>query len=267
MTVAGSDSAAGAGIQADLKTFAAHECYGCSVITATTAQNTVGVTDIFELPLSHIEAQFDAVATDLPPVAIKTGMLASVAVVELVVRKVTEYGLKTLIVDPVMVAASGDVLVHKDTVDAITRNLIPLAKVVTPNLHEATILTNSDVRTVEDMRNAAKAIYEMGPKCVVVKGGHLKEEMAIDIMLDENGFTTLYATRVATHNTHGSGCTFASAITAELARGKELKTAVINAKSYISRTIENTFSVGNGNGPVNHFVHWWGKTALSRDNA
>ena len=257
MTIAGSDSGGGAGIQADLKTFAALGVYGTSALTAITAQNTVGVTAVHELPTEVIAAQIDAVITDIGADAVKTGMLASTAIIECVASEVQRHGVTQLVVDPVMVAKSGDTLLREDAVQSLCTQLIPLAALVTPNIPEAQALTGIDISSDNDMRVAARKFVEMGARAVVVKGGH-REGPATDLFYDGSSFREFTAPRVETDNTHGTGCTFASATAAGLARGMTLQDAVELAKDYVTEAIRNSLSVGRGHGPLNHFYKLWG---------
>ena len=259
MTIAGSDSGGGAGIQADLKTFAALGVYGTSVLTAITAQNTQGVTGIHEVPVELVKAQMEAVISDIGADAVKTGMLSSTELITAVSEEVRRLGLNTLVVDPVMVAKGGDRLLREDAVEALRTKLLPLATVVTPNGPEAEVLTGVRVRSPEEARVAAKRIVEMGAGSVVVKGGHLTGGEAIDIFYDGTGFRELSAPRIDTKNTHGTGCTFASAIAAGLAKGLALEEAVGQAKEYVTEAIRANLDVGHGHGPLNHFYRLWGK--------
>lgn len=256
LTIAGSDSSGGAGIQADLKTFAALGVYGASAITAVTAQNTRAVTAIFELPVDVIAAQIDAVANDLTLAATKTGMLASAEIIELVAAKVRQHDLRPLVVDPVMVAKSGDRLLREDAVDALRRRLLPLAAVLTPNLPEAGVLLGHPVATWDEMRDAAAEFIAMGAQAVVVKGGH-REGPATDVFYDGAEYHEFTASRVDTTSTHGTGCTFASAIATFLAHGESVPDAVGHAKEYLTEALRRAYPVGHGHGPVNHFWKWW----------
>ena len=256
LTIAGSDSGGGAGIQADLKTFAALGVYGASVITVVTAQNTQGVTAIHDIPLNIIAEQIDAVVSDIEFTAFKTGMLSSAEIIELVADKVSEWHLDTLVVDPVMIAKGGQALLQAQAVETLRNRLIPLATITTPNLPEASVLVGRDVTTLEDARDAARAIIDMGAKAVVVKGGHLSGP-AIDTFYDGSQFVEFPARRVDTKNTHGTGCTFASAIAAGLAKGLLPLNAVDQAKKYVTEAIEAAYPIGAGHGPVHHFVRWW----------
>jgi hydroxymethylpyrimidine/phosphomethylpyrimidine kinase len=256
LTIAGSDSGAGAGIQADLKTFAALGVYGTSALTAVTAQNTLGVTAIHVLNPKMVAAQIDAVVTDIGAHALKTGMLANAAIVEIVARKVQEHGLRKLVVDPVMVATSGDLLIKKSAVAALRARLLPLATVVTPNIPEAEQLTGMALRTSKDIEAAASRIIAMGAKSVVIKGGH-RAGPALDLFYDGKKYRTLYAPRIRTKNTHGTGCTFSAAMAAYLARGEGVEAAVVLAKKFITSAIAKGFPVGSGHGPVHHFHRFW----------
>jgi hydroxymethylpyrimidine/phosphomethylpyrimidine kinase len=256
LTIAGSDSGGGAGIQADLKTFAALGVYGTSVLTAITAQNTIGVFGVHEIPTDIIFAQMEAVCTDIGADAVKIGMLSSSAIVEVVSRELQRHRVDTLVVDPVMVAKSGDPLLQEDAVDALRALLVPLAAVVTPNLPEAEALTGVKITTDDDMRRAAERIIQMGARSVVVKGGH-REGPATDLFYDGTLFQEFSAPRVDTKNTHGTGCTFASAIAAGLAKGMSVIESVAQAKEYVTEAIRRSFPIGRGHGPLNHFYKLW----------
>jgi hydroxymethylpyrimidine/phosphomethylpyrimidine kinase len=264
LTIAGSDSGAGAGIQADLKTFAALGVYGTSAITAITAQNTQGVTAIFELPASIVAAQIDAVLSDIGADAVKTGMLSNASIIETVAAKLRESALggRPLVVDPVMVAKSGDRLLREDAIAALREQLLPLATVLTPNLPEAEVLLGRSLATWDDVRAGAKELVAMGAQAVVMKGGHLpasagREGPATDILYDGQEFREYTASRVDTVNTHGTGCTFASAIAAGLARGESLHSAVAMAKAYVTKALQSAYPLGHGHGPVHHFFRYW----------
>ena len=251
LTIAGSDSGGGAGIQADLKTFAAFGLFGTSAITAVTAQNTLGVTAIHELPAAVVAAQIDAVATDLRPQAVKVGMLAGAAIVDVVAAALRRHQLQNIVIDPVMVAKSGDRLLRPEAVAALIRLLLPLATVLTPNLPEAEVLLGRPVRSLADQEAAARDIAALGPQAVVVKGGHSADE-PVDVLF-AGGETRRYAAaRIATRSTHGTGCTFSSAIAANLALGLPLPEAVGAAKRYLTGAIMNAPGLGSGHGPVNH---------------
>ena len=257
LTIAGSDSGGGAGIQADLKTFAALGVYGTSALTAVTAQNTLGVTGVQELSPDMVALQIDAVVSDIGADAVKTGMLANSGIVRVVAGKVTEHGLSNLVVDPVMVAKGGDPLLQEEAVDALRTLLVPLALVVTPNLPEASVLVGYEVSTLEQARRAARDIVGMGSRSVVVKGGHLQGD-AVDVFYDGKEFREFSSPRVDTTSTHGTGCTFASAIAAGLAKGMRVEEAVGQAKTYVTEAIRRAFPIGSGHGPLNHFHALWG---------
>lgn len=258
LTIAGSDSGGGAGIQADLKTFAALGAYGMSAVTAITAQNTLGVTAVQEISLDVIEAQIDAVVGDIGVDAVKTGMLSSPEIVRLVARKAVEHGFDRLVVDPVMVAATGARLLRENAVDAVKQDLVPISTVVTPNTFEAEVLTGQPVTTESEVKEAAKSIHSLGPQYVVVKGGHLEGTgQSTDLLFDGRDFIEFPAPRIETTSTHGTGCTFASAIAAGLARGLDVPDAVGGAKDYVTRAIATAFPVGQGKGPLNHFHAAW----------
>ncbi|HEY5629435.1 MAG TPA: bifunctional hydroxymethylpyrimidine kinase/phosphomethylpyrimidine kinase [Candidatus Limnocylindrales bacterium] len=252
LTIAGSDSGGGAGIQADLKTFAALGVYGASVITAITAQNTVEVRAIHEVPIDVVAAQIDAVLDDIGADAAKTGMLSSAAIIEVVADRLRAHGPLPLVVDPVMVAKSGDRLLREDAVAALRETLLPLAAVVTPNAPEASVLAGIDVDDVTSAREAARRIFDLGPGIVIVKGGHLEGDRADDIVFDGRAFHVLSAPRLATAHTHGTGCTFSAAIAAGLAQGLEPLAAARAAKAYLHGAIEHAEPLGAGHGPVNH---------------
>jgi hydroxymethylpyrimidine/phosphomethylpyrimidine kinase len=251
LTIAGSDSGGGAGIQADLKTFAALGVHGTSALTAITAQNTLGVTDILEVSPALVAAQIEAVMLDIGAQAAKTGMLSSAAIIEAVVSAITHFGIVNLVVDPVMVAKGGARLLRDDAVDALRRRLLPLAAVVTPNLPEAEVLLGRPIRTLDDRRQAARDLVTLGARAAVVKGGHGDEDQAIDHYFDGTDLIELRSPRIATANTHGSGCVFSAAIAAELAKGSDSLASVHHAKEFITGAIERSLEVGRGHGPVN----------------
>ena len=256
MTIAGSDSGGGAGIQADLKTFAALGVYGASTLTAITAQNTVAVTAVHELPVDLIAAQIDAVIADIGVDAVKTGMLSSAAIVETVAAALQRHAVTNLVVDPVMIAKSGDALLRPEAVAALRARLLPLAAVVTPNLPEAETLTGLSLTTAADLRRAAAQIVGMGARSVVVKGGH-RDGPAADLFYDGVRFQEFTAPRLDTRNTHGTGCTFAAALAAGLAQGKDLIEAVAQAKDYVTEAIRHAYPLGQGHGPLHHFYKVW----------
>lgn len=250
LTIAGSDSGGGAGIQADLKTFAALGVHGTSAITAITAQNTLGVSDILELPAALIRAQIAAVVEDIGVQAAKTGMLSSTAIIEAVAAAVTDFGLRNLVVDPVMVAKGGARLLREDAVEALRARLVPLAAVITPNLPEAEVLLHRNIETLDERRQAARDLARMGARAAVVKGGHAHGD-AIDVFCDGSQLVELAEPRIQTPNTHGSGCAFSAAITSGLAMGMEPLDAVRQAKRFITDAIAGSLEIGHGHGPVN----------------
>lgn len=252
ITIAGSDSGAGAGIQADLKTFAALGVYGTSALTAITAQNTRGVAAIAEVPEEVVSAQIDVVLEDIGADAAKTGMLFSPSIIRVVADRLEAWGVTKLVVDPVMVAKSGDRLLHPAAIEALTSSLLPLALVVTPNLPEAEVLTGRAIRDDADVRAAAAAIAALGPRFVVVKGGHRAGDPT-DVVFDGSAYVELPAERVETRNTHGTGCTFSAAIAAHLAHDLEPLDAIAAAKRYIGGALRGSYPVGGGHSPVNHF--------------
>ena len=251
LTIAGSDSGGGAGIQADLKTFAALGVHGTSAITAITAQNTVTVTEIHEVPVRVIRAQIDAVVEDLGVQAAKTGMLASAEIIEAVAAAIREHRIRSLVVDPVMVAKGGARLLHSDAIASLYRYLLPLATVVTPNIPEAEVLLGRTLATIDDRRQAARDLVALGPRVAVVKGGHSVDAQAVDIYWDGSDMVELAGRRIDTKNTHGSGCVFSAAIAAGLAKGQEPLDAVRAAKVFINSAIEHSLELGKGHGPVN----------------
>jgi len=253
LTIAGSDSGGGAGIQADIKAMSANGVFAMSAITAVTAQNTEEVTDVFELPLSIIAAQIDAVFDDFDVSAVKTGMLSSAEIVKIVAKLLKPQNVTNLVVDPVMIAKSGHRLLKPDAVEALMHELIPLALVVTPNIHEAQQLSGIEIKTLNDARRAAKIIHRLGCRHVLIKGGHLLEERATDLLYDGRFFELFKSEFIDTPHTHGTGCTFASAIAAHLALGKPLTQAVTAAKAYLTEAIRHGLSIGHGKGPTNHF--------------
>ena len=256
LTIAGSDSGGGAGIQADLKTFSALGVYGASVITAITAQNTLGVSAVLDVPVELITAQLDAVMSDIGADAAKTGMLSSPQIVRTVAEGVRGHAITKVVVDPVMVAKSGDRLLREDAIDALRTALLPLALVVTPNLPEAEVLAGRAIQSESDMREAARAIQALGPRYVVVKGGHLAGA-ANDVVYDGAAIEVLSRPRVATRHTHGTGCTFSAAIAARLAAGVSPLEAIAEAKEYLYQALRHAYRVGAGHSPVHHFYALW----------
>ncbi|MBI5321003.1 bifunctional hydroxymethylpyrimidine kinase/phosphomethylpyrimidine kinase [Bradyrhizobium sp.] len=260
LTIAGSDSSGGAGIQADLKTFAALGVYGASVITALTAQNTQGVTAIHQVPAEFVTAEIDAVFSDLAVGAVKIGMVAELAVIGAVAAGLAKWQPKHLVLDPVMVATSGDRLLKADAVEALRTKLIPLASLITPNLPEAAALLDEPVATSEsDVAGQGKKLLALGPRAVLIKGGHGQGAESIDYFVTSAGTIPLPAPRVATKNTHGTGCSLSSAIAAGIAKGEDMATAVRNAKAWVTAAIAaaDRFSVGHGHGPVHHFHRFY----------
>jgi hydroxymethylpyrimidine/phosphomethylpyrimidine kinase len=254
LTIAGSDSGGGAGIQADLKTFHALGVFGASVITAITAQNTREVRAAHDLPLEWIRAQMEAVLDDLEIGAAKTGMLSSAGIIETVAEVLEARGVKNLVVDPVMVSKSGYRLLREDAIDALIARLIPMARVVTPNLHEAALLAEIDIQSVDDMKAAAQKIAAMGARSVVVKGGHSSFALALDVLYADGTLEELRPDGpVQERSVHGTGCTFSAAIAARLALGDSLRDAVLKAKRYVTRVIAAAPDIGSGSPPGGHF--------------
>jgi hydroxymethylpyrimidine/phosphomethylpyrimidine kinase len=262
LTIAGSDSGGGAGIQADLKTFAALGCYGMSAITALTAQNTLGVSGIHPVPENFAAAQIAAVLEDIGADAVKIGMLYSAELIQVVAEQLLKYAVRNIVLDPVMIAQSGDRLLRDDAVDAIRKQLMPLADVVTPNIPEAEVLAERPIRSLEDMQATARDLARFGSASILLKGGHLEEGDSSDLLYlcREKRMITLTAKRIASTNTHGTGCTLSSAIAAHLARGENIEQAVGHAKEYITQAIRAgaDYTLGGGHGPVHHFFRQWG---------
>ncbi len=253
LTIAGTDPSGGAGIQADLKTFQELKTYGMSVITSVVAQNTTGVQDVHHLPVEMIEQQLDSVITDIPFQAFKTGMIANVDMMQAIAQKINGLNIP-FVMDPVMVATSGDPLIASDARDYLRKNLLPMTSLVTPNILEAEDITGEKIATLDDMKKAAKQIvHEYGAGASLVKGGHLQGE-AIDFLYDGSLLHTLSAKRIDTKNTHGTGCTYSAAITAFLSQGDSLPEAVKKAKDYLTAAIRHSFSLGHGSGPTNHWA-------------
>ena len=260
LTIAGSDSSGGAGIQADLKTFAALGVYGASVITALTAQNTTGVSGIHQVPAEFVTAQIDAVFSDLAIGAVKIGMVAQLSSIDAIVEGLKRWSPKHVVLDPVMVATSGDRLLAAEAVEALRRKLIPCAALITPNLPEAAALLDEPVAMSEAaIEHQGRRLLAMGCRAVLIKGGHGQGAESTDYFIDASGSRALAAPRIATKNTHGTGCSLSSAIAAGLAKGEELETAIRNAKAWISAAIAaaDRFSVGHGHGPVHHFHNYY----------
>ena len=260
LTIAGSDSSGGAGIQADLKTFAALGVYGASAVTALTAQNTGGVTGIHAVPAEFVRAQIDAVFADLEVGAVKIGMVAQLASIAAIADALKRWSPRHVVLDPVMVATSGDRLLAAEAVEALRQKLIPLATIITPNLPEAAALLDEPFATSEAaIESQGEKLLALGCPAVLIKGGHGEGSESIDYLVRANGSVALSAPRVATQNTHGTGCSLSSAIAAELAKGAELETAVRNAKSFVSAAIASAdrFTVGHGHGPIHHFHRFY----------
>ncbi len=253
LTIAGSDSSGGAGIQADLKTFAALNTYGASVITSITAQNTTGVKEVHDVPAEVVGAQLDAVLSDLDVAAIKTGMLSNASIVQKTAEKLKDFPEIPIIVDPVMVSKSGHRLLKEDAVKAIWESLFPLAEVITPNLDEVEDLIGIRIQSKQEMQAAAEKLLSSGCSSVLIKGGHFdKTENCIDLLYDGSDFTWFELPRLSVKHTHGTGCTLSSAIAAFLSKKIGLKIAVGNAKGYLHRAMQDAYSLGKGIGPVNH---------------
>lgn len=263
LTIAGSDSGGGAGIQADLKTFQELGVYGMSAITAVTAQNTLGVQGVYPLSAEAVADQIRSIGHDMGTNAVKTGMLFSTEIIKVVANMIQEFEFSNLVVDPVMIAKGGAPLLKNEAIGALIKYLLPLATIVTPNIPEAEALTGLRIHNLEDRKNAAKRIRDIGSKYVVIKGGHTDENESIDLLYDGEEFTSFTSERIDTKHTHGTGCTFAAAITAELAKGKELKEAVTTAKAFIGAAIGNPLGIGNGHGPTNHWAYRLRKELLA----
>lgn len=252
LTIAGSDSCGGAGIQADLKTFSAHGVYGMSVITAITAQNTMGVFAVQDIEREIIEKQISCIYEDIKVEAVKIGMVSKIETIEAISEGLLKYKAKNIVVDTVMISKSGYDLLKPESKEALIKKLIPIATIVTPNLPEAEVILGREIKSLEEMVSAAKEIYNMGPSNVLVKGGHLADD-ATDVLYDGREIYFLKGERIETKNTHGTGCTLSSAIASNLALGYEVKEAVERAKAYITMAIEHSFSIGHGVGPTHHF--------------
>ncbi|MDA2918225.1 bifunctional hydroxymethylpyrimidine kinase/phosphomethylpyrimidine kinase [Desulfobacterota bacterium AH_259_B03_O07] len=254
LTIAGSDSGGGAGIQADLKTFTAFNVYGMSVLTSITAQNTQSVLGISDLSPDFVELQIDAVIGDIGLDAVKTGMLSNKDIISSVAKKIKQYGVEKLVIDPVMIAKSGDSLLKSDAEKALINELLPLAYVVTPNLPEAEVISGIKASSLDEMKESAIKIKALGPRNVLIKGGHLDwSQDAIDILYNGTEFHEYKAPMLETKNTHGTGCTYSAAICAGLAKGFDVLDAVEDAKEYVTQAIKNSFNLGKGHGPLNHF--------------
>jgi hydroxymethylpyrimidine/phosphomethylpyrimidine kinase len=255
LTIAGSDSGGGAGIQADLKTFQELKVYGMSVLTAITAQNTLGVQGVYPVLLEAVERQLKSIADDLTPHSVKTGMLFDSNVIKIVAGALKKYSWQNVVVDPVMIAKGGSPLLQKEAIEALRNELIPLSTVITPNLPEAEVITGMKIDTMDRRKDAARAIINLGAQSVVIKGGHDEADTAKDLIFDGSRFELLSAPRIPTRNTHGTGCTFSAAISAELAKGCSLNESVHTAKAFIQSAIEHDLKIGSGHGPTNHWAY------------
>lgn len=257
LTIAGSDSGGGAGIQADIKTFQEQGVFGMSVITATTAQNTYGVQSVHPIPLNNVQDQLDSIFSDFDVAAIKTGMLVSGEYMKLIAKELKKHSEIPIVIDPVMIAKGGHSLMEQSAVGIMKEFLLPLAKVITPNIPEAEALTEIEIKNSKDIEQAAEALRKMGSKNVVIKGGHaIEENGASDFLLLENGERKwLTASRIDTKNTHGTGCTFSACIVSEIAKGESVEESVRTAKAFIHAAIEHTLNIGNGHGPTNHWAY------------
>ncbi|WP_103030392.1 bifunctional hydroxymethylpyrimidine kinase/phosphomethylpyrimidine kinase [Salinibacter altiplanensis] len=264
LTIAGSDSGGGAGIQADLKAMEANGVFGASALAAVTAQNTEEVAQAHNLPPSLVAAQIDAVATDMDVRAAKTGMLSAPEIIETVADRVAAHDLRPFVVDPVMISKTGFKLLQDEAIDTLVNDLLPLATLVTPNVHEAEHLTDIEIDTPEDLRAAGEVLLEHGPDAVLIKGGHLSgTDDAVDVFVDGDTTRRFQAPRIDTEHTHGTGCTYASAIAALLARGHDLGAAIDRAKRYVTGAIRHALPLGDGRGPTNHFFHLDPEAALT----
>ena len=268
LTIAGSDSGGGAGIQADLKAMEANGVFGASALAAVTAQNTEEVSRAHDLPPSLVAAQIDAVVGDMDVQAAKTGMLSAPPIIETVADRVATHDLRPFVVDPVMISKTGFKLLQDEAIDTLVNDLLPLATLVTPNVHEAEHLTDVEIDTPDDLRTAAEALLAYGPDAVLVKGGHLSgADDAVDVLVDGETTRRFQAPRIDTEHTHGTGCTYASAIAAHLAKGHDLGMAVDRAKRYVTGAIRHALPLGHGRGPTNHFFHLDPEAALADADA
>ncbi|SPF33359.1 bifunctional hydroxy-methylpyrimidine kinase and hydroxy-phosphomethylpyrimidine kinase [Candidatus Desulfosporosinus infrequens] len=261
LTIAGSDCSGGAGIQADLKTFSAHGVYGMSVITAVTAQNTQGVYAVQDISRDVVAQQIEAIFDDIEVDGVKVGMVSQVQTIEVIAERLRHYALQTIVVDPVMISKSGYHLLNPEAEVTLIKELLPLAMLVTPNIPEAEAITKTSISSLQQMEEASKKIYQMGAKNVLLKGGHLEGD-AIDILYDGQEFSYFHSSRIATKNTHGTGCTLSSAITANLAVGYSLNKAISLAKEYITIAIQHSLSIGKGVGPTHHFYTLYKKAGI-----
>ncbi|KAB3531327.1 bifunctional hydroxymethylpyrimidine kinase/phosphomethylpyrimidine kinase [Alkaliphilus pronyensis] len=262
LTIAGSDSCGGAGIQADLKTFSAHGVYGMSVITAVTAQNTKGVFAVQDISPLLIIQQLEAIFDDITVDAVKIGMVSQIETIEAIAKQLKKYSVNNIVVDPVMISKSGYHLLQSDAKNSLIMNLLPLATIVTPNLMEAEAITGIKINSLKEIKEASTIIHKMGPKYVLVKGGHLEGE-ATDLLYDGSSFMVLPSERIKTKNTHGTGCTLSSAIASNIAKGLGFTESVKEAKKYITTAIKHSFSIGKGVGPTHHFYELYKKSGLN----
>ncbi|MGX6445018.1 bifunctional hydroxymethylpyrimidine kinase/phosphomethylpyrimidine kinase [Neobacillus sp. K501] len=256
LTIAGSDSGGGAGIQADLKTFQELEVFGMSALTAVTAQNTLGVHAVYPMTSEAVVKQIEAIGDDIGADAVKTGMLFSADIIEAVADSIKKYNWENVVVDPVMIAKGGASLLQEEAVSAMKSYLLPLAKVITPNIPEAEVLTGMSIHTTEQKQEAAQMLYHLGVKNIMIKGGHDENSSeSVDLLFDGKEFYTFTSKRIETKNTHGTGCTFSAVMTAELAKGRTVFEAVQVAKKFIQAAIENHLEIGQGHGPTNHWAY------------
>jgi len=262
LSIAGSDSSGGAGIQADLKTFSAHGVFGMTVITAVTAQNTARVIDVQDISPDMIGKQIDAIFEDIIVDAVKIGMVSKIESIKVIAEKLREYKPGIIVLDPVMISKSGYALLKPDAIKALISELLPLSTVVTPNAPEAEKISGIKIKTIQDMKKAAEIIHGMGAENVLIKGGHIEGSHSTDILFDGENFSVYDAEYINTKNTHGTGCTLSSAITSNLALGMNISDAVDNAKKYITSAIMHSLSIGKGNGPTHHFYELYKKAGI-----
>lgn len=255
LTIAGSDSGGGAGIQADLKTFQERDVYGMSVLTAVTAQNTIGVQGVYPVSVEGVVEQLRSIGEDLPPHAVKTGMLFSTEIIEAIAHEIKTFNWSTIVIDPVMIAKGGASLLQQEATNALKEKLFPLATVVTPNIPEAEVLADCQIRSHKDKKEAAKRLHALGADHVIIKGGHEDTEEVIDLLFDGHSFYDFKSERLVTPNTHGTGCTFSAALTAELAKGASVFVATAIAKQFIQAAIKHDLGIGHGHGPTNHWAY------------
>jgi hydroxymethylpyrimidine/phosphomethylpyrimidine kinase len=255
LTIAGSDSGGGAGIQADLKTFQERFVFGMSVITAVTAQNTTGVQGVYPHSLEAVAAQIDSVVTDLRPAAVKTGMLFSAEIIDLTAEKIQEYHLKNVVVDPVMIAKGGASLLQQNAVKMLKAKLLPLCEVITPNIPEAEALTGMNIQTMDERKEAARCLHDLGARHIIIKGGHSDTDELVDLLYDGERFVEFIHDRIPTKHTHGTGCTFSACMAAELAKGASVVQAAGTASEFVHAAIKETLNIGSGHGPTNHWAY------------